>query len=88
MNCAMRILARGGTVVTEYLPQQSYSAENFVRRNRLQAALAKVLVPVEWAAKSGTAHTVKYAADLGRPIACLQLPDWSRANFTVRGREE
>jgi DNA processing protein len=71
-----QIVAKGGAVITEYLPRQSYSAENFVRRNRLQAALGSALVPVEWAAKSGTAHTVKYAADLERPIACLRMPDW------------
>lgn len=96
-----QILAKGGAIVSEYLPHQSFSAENFVRRNRLQAALGCALVPTEWAAKSGTAHTVKYAADLGRPIACLRLPDWTesrvalatikgeaKALFTVPGEEK
>ncbi|CAM5766359.1 hypothetical protein LMIY3S_01796 [Labrys miyagiensis] len=71
-----RILQNGGAIVTEYLPSESYSAENFVRRNRLQAALGSVLIPIEWAPKSGTAHTVRYAASIGRPIAGLRLPDW------------
>jgi DNA processing protein len=71
------IIREGGTIVTEYLPNESYSAENFVRRNRLQAALGSVLVPVEWSPKSGTAHTVRYASSLGRPIAALRMPDWS-----------
>jgi DNA protecting protein DprA len=80
-----RIVTNGGAIITEYLPRQSYSAENFVRRNRLQAALGSTLVPVEWAVKSGTAHTVKYASDLQRPIACLRMPDWpdGRAPFEV-----
>ncbi|MDI7637474.1 DNA-processing protein DprA, partial [Cronobacter sakazakii] len=64
----------GGTVITEYLPRQSYSAENFVRRNRLQAALCQVLIPVEWKIKSGTAHTVDYAYTYGRKIVNLYLP--------------
>lgn len=68
------ILAGGGAVVTEYLPDETYSSLNFVRRNRLQAALAKALVPVEWREKSGTAHTVRFAASLRRPIAGLSLP--------------
>jgi DNA processing protein len=68
--------------VTEYLPQETYSAENFVRRNRLQAALSQVLVPIEWAARSGTAHTVRYAASLRRPIAGLRLPDWHKDRIT------
>jgi DNA processing protein len=71
-----RILATGGSIVTEYLPHTTYSAENFVQRNRLQAALGRVLVPVEWSRRSGTAHTVRFAAELKRPIACLRLPDW------------
>jgi DNA processing protein len=71
-----RIVRGGGAILTEYLLRESYSAENFVRRNRLQAALGRVLVPVEWAARSGTAHTVRYATTLQRPIAALRLPDW------------
>lgn len=75
------IAKSGGAIVTEYLPADTYSSKNFVKRNRLQAALAAALIPVEWAAKSGTAHTVRYAASLSRPIACLRLPfgkvpDW------------
>ena len=96
-----RILGAGGAIVTEYLPNETYSAENFVRRNRLQAALAHVVVPIEWAARSGTAHTVRYAASLRRPIAGLRLPDWPKdrvvfsdgaaataTTFTIPGQEE
>jgi DNA processing protein len=71
------ILEAGGTIVSEYLPQASYSGENFVQRNRLQAALGHALIPVEWARRSGTAHTVRFATELGRPIACLRLADWT-----------
>ncbi|GHE04178.1 hypothetical protein GCM10008024_30310 [Allgaiera indica] len=70
------IVSEGGAIVTEYLPNDSYSGENFVRRNRLQAALGKVLIPIEWSPKSGTAHTVNYAATLSRPIAALRVTDW------------
>lgn len=71
-----RILATGGSIVTEYLPYASYSAENFVQRNRLQAALGRALIPVEWNRRSGTAHTVRFASALRRPIAFLRLPEW------------
>jgi DNA protecting protein DprA len=70
------MLDQGGTIVSEYLPGISYSAENFVQRNRLQAALGKVLIPAEWERRSGTAHTVRFATQLARPIACLRLPEW------------
>ncbi|MBD1589621.1 DNA-processing protein DprA [Pseudomonas sp. C2L12B] len=69
-----KIIDEGGTIITEYLPDQSYSAENFVRRNRLQAALADLLIPVEWQIKSGTAHTVKFASQYGKKIVNLHLP--------------
>ena len=70
------IVDNGGALVTEHLPTETYSAENFVRRNRLQAALGRMLVPVEWNQRSGTAHTVRFATMLRRPIACLRLADW------------
>lgn len=68
------ILNSGGTIISEYLPHQSYSSENFVRRNRLQAALGDILVPAEWQIKSGTAHTVKYASKYGKLIYNVCLP--------------
>ncbi|UQR63207.1 DNA-protecting protein DprA [Bradyrhizobium sp. C-145] len=67
------IVRSGGAIVTEYLIHDSYSAENFVRRNRLQAALGSVLIPVEWALKSGTAHTVRFALTMRRPVASLRM---------------
>lgn len=69
-----KILESGGAVISEYLPDESYSAENFVRRNRLQAALGDVLVPVEWKIKSGTAHTVEYAWKYKKRIINVYLP--------------
>jgi len=69
------ILEHGGAIVSEYLPNQSYSGENFVRRNRLQAALCHTLVPVEWKIKSGTAHTVEFAFKYGKRIANVYLPN-------------
>lgn len=68
------IIKSGGAIVTEYLPHQTYSAENFVRRNRIQAALCDTLIPVEWKIKSGTAHTVEYAYKYRRKIANIFLP--------------
>lgn len=78
-----RILADGGTIVTECLPHISYSAENFVQRNRLQAALGRVLIPAEWNRRSGTAHTVRFASAMDRPIACLRLPEWPAERVTL-----
>ena len=60
--------------MAEYLPDQTYSAQSFVRRNRLQAALADTLVPTEWVIKSGTAHTVEFAYSYSKNISNVYLP--------------
>ncbi len=83
------IVKNGGAIVTEYLPSDTYSAKNFVKRNRLQAALATTLIPVEWSSKSGTSHTVRFAASISRPIACLRLPfgkapDWVHSDIAKK----
>lgn len=87
-NLRSQILVSGGTVLSEYLPHQSYSSENFVRRNRLQAALCDVLIPTEWEIKSGTSHTVKYAHKYGKRIINVFLPhtrdDRPEIEFSLR----
>ncbi|GAW46252.1 DNA-protecting protein DprA [Photobacterium damselae subsp. piscicida] len=70
-----QILSAGGTIVTEYLIGQSYSGQNFVQRNRIQAGLATCVIPVEWKIKSGTAHTVNFAKDFNRYLVMPYLPD-------------
>lgn len=94
------ICKAGGAVISEYLPFESYGREKFVFRNRLQAGLAYIVIPVEWKLESGTAHTVRYAKEANRKIICLKLPDWSDSRtelikaqdigadiFTVPGQE-
>ena len=78
------ILDHGGTIATEYLIKDGYSAANFVRRNRLQAALAKIIIPSEWALKSGTAHTVRFAHEISRPIAFLRTPSQANLDWVPR----
>lgn len=78
------ILENGGAIATEYLIKEGYSSANFVRRNRLQAALGNLLIPTEWAIKSGTAHTVRYAHELARPIAFLRTPTQAGFNWVPR----
>jgi DNA processing protein len=62
------IVARGGCVLTEYLPEDGPGKETFVWRNRLQAGLSSMVIPTEWQLKSGTAHTVRFALDGSKPV--------------------
>lgn len=70
---ADRIVANGGLLISEYLPEAGPTSEGFVWRNRLQAALGRCLVAPEWKASSGTAHTVRYAKSLKRPTINLTV---------------
>ncbi|MFO0938348.1 MAG: DNA-processing protein DprA [Gemmataceae bacterium] len=75
-----QIVATGGAVVSEYLPSQHYQKRQFVERNRLQAALADIVIPVEAAATSGTAHTINFARRYARPLVGM---NWKGANGIV-----
>jgi DNA processing protein len=72
-----KILEQGGAVVSEYLPDEHYRKAYFVERNRLQAALADLVVPVEANPKGGTAHTVRFAGECERPLLGIA---WKYAN--------
>lgn len=69
------IVVTGGALVSEYLPRESYSRSSFVQRNRIIAALSSVVVPVEGKVSGGTAHTVRFARELQRPLVALTSPD-------------
>ena len=67
-----RIAQSGGTIITEYLPNDSYSKSRFIQRNRIQAAISCLIIPVEWSVKGGTAHTIRYAEKYRRPVIFLR----------------
>ena len=66
-----QIAETGGCIVTEYMPEDPPERARFVLRNRVQAGLAEVVVPVDWQLRSGTAHTVKFALEAKRSVASL-----------------
>jgi DNA protecting protein DprA len=68
------IIQRDGAVATEYLPDEHYQKKFFVERNRLQAGLADVVIPVEANPKGGTAHTIRFARSFGRPVIGIRWP--------------
>lgn len=69
---ANRIVHAGGLLISEYMPDAQPNAESFVWRNRLQAALARVVIAPEWKASSGTAHTIRFARRLSVPTINLR----------------
>ena len=61
-----QIIEDGGAILSEYFPQDTYSRQRFVRRNRIQAGLSYATVPVEAKEHSGTAHTYRFARAFNR----------------------
>jgi DNA processing protein len=61
-------IAESGTIVSEYPPATPAGPQHFPARNRIVVALARALVVVEGAARSGSRISVDHALDLGREI--------------------
>jgi DNA processing protein len=67
-------IAESGTIVSEYPPTMPAGPQHFPARNRIVVALARALVVVEGAAKSGSRISVDHALDLGREIFAVPGP--------------
>jgi DNA processing protein len=68
---ADRIVADGGAVVSELVPDTHPSPSTFPRRNRLISGLADATVVVEAGAKSGALITAGWALEQGRELFML-----------------
>jgi DNA processing protein len=67
-------IAESGTIVSEYPPTMPAGPQHFPARNRIVVALARALVVVEGAARSGSRISVDHALDLGREIFAVPGP--------------
>jgi len=67
-------IAESGTIVSEYPPATPAGPQHFPARNRIVVALARALVVVEGAARSGSRISVDHALDLGREIFAVPGP--------------
>lgn len=75
-NLRWEIANGGGVLASEYFFDERYHKSYFVERNRLQAALADIVIPVEAEPQGGTAHTVRFARKYGRRLLGIK---WSGA---------
>ena len=68
LRLGKEILANGGLIISENPVGAKPQNWDFVKRNRLIAALARATVVVEAPIKSGALTTAKYALELGREV--------------------
>lgn len=61
-------IEQNGVVISEYAPGQGIGPNGFLQRNRIIAALSRVLVVVEARKRSGTMSTVEHARRYGRAV--------------------
>ena len=64
-------IAQKGLLLSEYLPQTTCTRYTFPHRNRIVAALSKILLIAEAGTKSGTMITKDIALDLGNDIFAI-----------------
>ena len=64
-------ISTGGALITEYLPGTSPRKHHFPERNRILAGLARAVVVVEAAARSGALITARLALDEGREVLAV-----------------
>jgi DNA processing protein len=67
-DLARRILARGGSLLSEYDPGTKPRKLYYPQRNRIISGLARGTVIVEAPAASGALHTARFALEQGRDL--------------------
>ena len=81
------LIEQNGALISEIGPDDYSSRGAFVRRDRIQAGLSDVIIPVQSDIDGGTMHTVKFGIDYGRPIFVPMPSDQDKAANIVRGTQ-
>lgn len=71
---AEKIIDNNGCLISEYPVGTNIQEYMFIERDRLQAALAKVVIVIETDINSGTMHTIRYTRRYNKKLACLSYP--------------
>lgn len=84
---AERLLAGGGCLVSEYAIGATPMRTAFAERDRIQSGLSDGVFVVETDVKGGTMHTVRFAREQGRGLACVEHPERLRSEDKTKGNQ-
>ena len=67
---AAQIVEEGGALISEQPFGEQARPQHLIARDRLQSGLSVAVVVAQSGVRSGTMHTVRFAAAQGRPVFC------------------
>ena len=74
-DLANRLVEQGGCLVSEYPASSKPARSAFVERDRVQSGLSEAVLVIETGIRGGAMHTVRFARDQKRSIACIDYPN-------------
>ena len=84
---AERLLENGGCLTSEYPVGTRPVPPAFAERNRIQSGLSDGVLVIETDVRGGTMHTVRFARDQGRALACIDHKKRYRSEDKTRGNQ-
>ena len=82
---AERLLECGGCLASEYPVGMRPMRSAFAERDRIQSGLSDGVLVIETDVRGGTMHTVRFARDQQRALACIDHPERHRWEEKARG---
>ncbi len=86
-SLAARLIEHRGCLVSEYPMGAKPFRTSFAERDRIQSGLSDGVLVIETDVKGGTMHTVRFAREQKRALACLAHPDHLQAGEKTRGNQ-
>jgi len=81
---ATQIIDSSGALISEQPFGEQARPQHLIARDRLQSGLSVAVIVAQSGVKSGTMHTVRFAAAQGRPVFCPAPHNENRASEGLR----
>lgn len=81
LNLSRKIIASGGCLLSEFLPEFRATPYSFPKRNRVMAGISKATLIIEASEKSGTLITARMATDYNRDVLTIPHSIFSKNSY-------